>query len=823
MSEKSDKLKFTDEEVNPEAAKEAEAKPPVRILEPDPDSLIGYIYADKPLENDLIRHPAADHEGGGETPDADASEVEAADTDVNADIEAEAPDETADSKLYERDSSLKFTRDRPVAPEKPKDAPVKKRQRVFGVTDDHSTHDNLINKPVIPEEPAEHDGGETVDAVTVETDANAENPADVEADEPDEADDGADKPDAPAEPDTAETVLTNTALAAAVTVVAPVVAPAVLPAARLIKPKKPVKSASKLKFTKEEKPVTKEDKAKYRERRAKFKEEKRAAKQDDKIDGLEYKTDLNAYKRDKAKAKQPTKRVKVKERVFDEKTGKAKTKLRFEEKPVAFGEAKWNLPKKQSLPVKGAVALTSMGVTKLHQKVHQVEGENVGTQMAHKMELVGESAAHGGKKLIHTTYRHVKNTPFRQAAKFETKTIKSRMKLDYQKAVRDNPKLKSNPLSRFMQKRKIKKQYAAALRKSKKTGEAVKKTGSVVTKVTQAVTKVIRRNPIFLLKIGLILLILFAIMSLFTMCMSIFTKTSGVMGAASYLATEENIEQAALAYTEWETDLRLEILNAETTYSGYDEYIYNVDGIGHSPIALMAFLTAVYHEFEYADIKSVLRGIFDRQYTLEFVPDMEIRQRYEQVGSDPDTGDPIYDWVDYEWHILNVNLTTVPFTGILESLMDDDQKEHYGILIQTQGARQYGGSPFDIVNWIPFVSSHYGYRVHPITGVKDLHRGIDLAMPEGTEIRAGITGTVTTATFDSGYGNYIVIKNADGVEMKYAHCHTLFFSAGQTVEKGDVIATVGNTGSSTGAHLHMEILKDGVYLNPIFFVETFYF
>jgi murein DD-endopeptidase MepM/ murein hydrolase activator NlpD len=154
--------------------------------------------------------------------------------------------------------------------------------------------------------------------------------------------------------------------------------------------------------------------------------------------------------------------------------------------------------------------------------------------------------------------------------------------------------------------------------------------------------------------------------------------------------------------------------------------------------------------------------------------------------------------------------------------MDGDQTEHFTMLTNTLGARQIGGSPFDMMNWLPFVSSNYGYRVHPVTGVKDLHRGIDIAMPEGTPIHAGITGTVTVSAYDSSYGNYIVIKSADGIEMKYAHCQTLYFAVGQTVEKGDVIATVGNTGTSTGAHLHMEILKDGVYLNPIYYVDTFY-
>jgi murein DD-endopeptidase MepM/ murein hydrolase activator NlpD len=96
-------------------------------------------------------------------------------------------------------------------------------------------------------------------------------------------------------------------------------------------------------------------------------------------------------------------------------------------------------------------------------------------------------------------------------------------------------------------------------------------------------------------------------------------------------------------------------------------------------------------------------------------------------------------------------------------------------------------------------------------------------MPEGTEILAGIDGIVTTAAYDGSYGNYIVISDGSGIEMKYAHCHTLLFTVGQPVAKGDVIATVGTTGDSTGAHLHMEILKDGEYRNPAYFVEAFYY
>ena len=107
--------------------------------------------------------------------------------------------------------------------------------------------------------------------------------------------------------------------------------------------------------------------------------------------------------------------------------------------------------------------------------VNKEENDNVGTKLAHRAELVGESGFRGGKKLIHDFYRHVKNTPYRETAKFEVKEIKSHMKLDYEKAVKENPKIKSNTISRYMQKRKIKKQYADSIRKAKKSGETLKK------------------------------------------------------------------------------------------------------------------------------------------------------------------------------------------------------------------------------------------------------------------------------------------------------------------------------------------------------------
>jgi len=92
-------------------------------------------------------------------------------------------------------------------------------------------------------------------------------------------------------------------------------------------------------------------------------------------------------------------------------------------------------------------------------------------------------------------------------------------------------------------------------------------------------------------------------------------------------------------------------------------------------------------------------------------------------------------------------------------------------------------------------------------------------LPTGTEILAGFDGTVTFAGYSGGYGNVVFIQGADGIEARYAHMDTIGVTAGQTVELGDVIGTVGSTGSSTGPHLHMEVLRNGQFLNPIFFVD----
>lgn len=118
------------------------------------------------------------------------------------------------------------------------------------------------------------------------------------------------------------------------------------------------------------------------------------------------------------------------------------------------------------------------------------------------------------------------------------------------------------------------------------------------------------------------------------------------------------------------------------------------------------------------------------------------------------------------------------------------------------------------------ISSNYGYRIHPIYHTKKLHAGIDIAAAGGADIVAADSGTVILSSFgyNGGYGNYVIISHGNGVTTRYAHCSNLYVKVGQTVTKGQTIAAVGTTGSSTGNHCHFEVRINGESKNPLNYV-----
>lgn len=113
------------------------------------------------------------------------------------------------------------------------------------------------------------------------------------------------------------------------------------------------------------------------------------------------------------------------------------------------------------------------------------------------------------------------------------------------------------------------------------------------------------------------------------------------------------------------------------------------------------------------------------------------------------------------------------------------------------------------------ITSGYGYRTHPISGKKSLHRGIDIGASLGSNVLAAESGTVVTAGWNNSYGYYITINHGSGLVTLYAHNSKLLVSKGDKVTKGQVIAKCGSTGNSTGPHIHFEVQLNGALQNPM--------
>ena len=113
------------------------------------------------------------------------------------------------------------------------------------------------------------------------------------------------------------------------------------------------------------------------------------------------------------------------------------------------------------------------------------------------------------------------------------------------------------------------------------------------------------------------------------------------------------------------------------------------------------------------------------------------------------------------------------------------------------------------------ITSYYGYRIHPVSGIYKLHNGIDVGAPKGANFVAADSGTVVLAEYYGGYGNCVVISHGNGMFTRYAHGTSILVSAGQKVTRGTPVLTVGSTGISTGNHAHFEVSINGSTVNPL--------
>ena len=112
------------------------------------------------------------------------------------------------------------------------------------------------------------------------------------------------------------------------------------------------------------------------------------------------------------------------------------------------------------------------------------------------------------------------------------------------------------------------------------------------------------------------------------------------------------------------------------------------------------------------------------------------------------------------------------------------------------------------------ISSDFGMRSDPFSGQARFHKGLDLAAPEGMKVVPALPGTVISAGYENGYGNTVLVQHSGGLQTRYGHLGTICVSVGDTIASDNVLGTVGSTGRSTGVHLHFEVIRDGIPVNP---------
>lgn len=509
-------------------------------------------------------------------------------------------------------------------------------------------------------------------------------------------------------------------------------------------------------------------------------------------------------KLEKAQSKLPTRRRARLEKQYDSEAGKTKRRLRFEEELIPEGE-KPPLPKRA---VKAAVhgAKTAV-VMKAHQKIRQVEHENVGVEAGHKVEFTAERAT---GRFLRWNKRRIQTKPYRMERKARLNVSKANANMAYRQLLKDNPELQKKALAKWIQKQKIKRKYAAAAREAAKGVQHTQNVLTATGQIIRAVAQMVGAHKAVLGIVALAVLVVVLFSSLFSSCTAMLSGVQSAVISTCYVADDQEINDSELKYTELETDLQQDINDTETDFPGYDEYRYNIGEIGHNPYELMGYLSAAFDDFTYTQVETELNRLFGLQYQLSREEIVEIRTYTDDDG----------DEHEYEWYVLQTTLTVRPLSDIIVgSLAPGDQTDRYGVYMQTYGNRQCYGNPFDFA-WLGYVTSPYGYRVHPISGEKNLHRGMDIGVASGTPIKAIQDGRVVSAGNAGDYGLCVVIEGEDGYQSRYAHCSSLSVSAGQEVKRGDEIAKVGSTGNSTGPHLHLEVTHNGEYLNPYYFVDN---
>ena len=480
-----------------------------------------------------------------------------------------------------------------------------------------------------------------------------------------------------------------------------------------------------------------------------------APKEDSQPPSRNYQKAVRRVKRAEGQVEQAREHLPTKRRLsfqpeVEVETGRTRRRLHFEQEVLP----EYRPP---SLPARAGGMAKTAAVMKLHGKIHESERQNVAVEATHKSELFAEQ---GVGRVLRWQRNRRRSKPYRALRQAEQRAAKEHLNLAWQTALRDNPELRrKNALAKWIQKQKIKRKYAQAAHEAKQTAHFTQNVVHATGQIVRAVQQYIAARKSLLLVVAMLAMVVVFFSAGMTSCTAMLSGFQSSYISASYMANEQDICNSDLYYTEMETDLQIDIDKTEENYPGYDEYRYNIGEISHNPYELMSYLTAAYNFFTYEQVHPEVERLFAEKYQLTRTAVTETR--YD------DGGNP------YEWRVLQTTLTVKRLGGsISASLPAGEQTERYNLYLQTCGGRQAFGSPFDFP-WLDHVSSGYGWRVHPSTGAKDLHRGVDIAAAQGAAIQAVRDGRVVSAGDGGSYGLCVVIEDGKGYQARYAHCASL--------------------------------------------------
>ena len=355
----------------------------------------------------------------------------------------------------------------------------------------------------------------------------------------------------------------------------------------------------------------------------------------------------------------------------------AASKLRMEKRGEKLEAAKGKLAKqkhpKKPGPVKragGALGGSVHGF--VHGKIYEVEQENVGTEGAHHSELLGESAFRQGSRFVG---RRIREHPARAVRRAEARYGKAAADYQFYTAAQEHPELSKNALSRYWQKRRLRKQYQKRAKEAARQGAvAAEKTAWAATeKLSAQAVGFVKRHPLgVLLALACVLLIL-SMQSCSSSLVLLGNAGAGAVGATTYPSPDGEILAAEAAYLDLEAELQ-NYLDTYTSTHNYDEYHFDLDEIEHDPYVLISIL-CVLHEGEWtaAQVQGTLGMLFDRQYILT---ERVVVETWYDSNDEP-----------YSWYICYVTLENFDLSHLPVYFMGEEQLARYSLYMSTLGNR----------------------------------------------------------------------------------------------------------------------------------------